>query len=149
MGSRRVGAGHYLRLDLRSHRNKSLLHILRTLGRCLQKLDAIRIRQRFSLLKCDHLLTLQVTLVPDQQTGDSLRGVFVDLIHPVSHVVETLAVSDVVCDYDPVGATIIGGGDGSETLLTGCVPDLQLYYLGIEVNSPDFLIRPYEIDANG
>jgi hypothetical protein len=53
-------------------------------------------------------------------------------------------VSDVVDYNDAVSASVITRSDGSESLLAGCVPDLQLDCLAIQLDGSDF-----EVDANG
>jgi hypothetical protein len=41
-------------------------------------------------------------------------------------------------------ATVVGGRDGSETFLTGCIPDLQFHSLAIQLDCTDL-----EVDTNG
>ena len=65
-----------------------------------------------------------------------------DVPDPVLDVVEALLVGDVVHQHDPHGSSVVGGGNGSESLLPRSVPDLQLdllpiqlYCANLEVNS--------------
>jgi len=39
-----------------------------------------------------------------------------------------------------VGASVVGGGDGPEPLLTSRIPDLQLYRLPVKLYSSDFKV---------
>jgi hypothetical protein len=52
-----------------------------------------------------------------------LRGdLLAHLIIPMSHVLKTLALRDVVDDDDSVGIAIVAVGDGSKSLLAGRIP---------------------------
>lgn len=57
--------------------------------------------------------------------------------------VEGALIGDVVYEEDAHGTAVVGGGDGTEALLAGGVPDLQLNALSIELNGPDL-----EVDAD-
>lgn len=43
-------------------------------------------------------------------------------MEPLLDIVEGVLVGDIVDDDDTVGTTVVGGGDGTETLLTGGIP---------------------------
>lgn len=58
--------------------------------------------------------------------------------------VERSLVGDVVYEKNAHSTTVVGGGDGSEALLAGGIPDLQLDALPIELNGPDL-----EVDSDG
>lgn len=58
---------------------------------------------------------------------------------PLLYIVERLLVSHVIDDNNTVRSTIIRRSDGSETLLTGGIPDLKLDSLSIKFNCADFL----------
>lgn len=73
----------------------------------------------------DDLLVGHIALVPDEQLVDAFGGVSVDLLKPLLHVVEGVHVGNIVDDANAVGATVVGGGDGSETLLTSGIPLLK------------------------
>ena len=68
------------------------------------------------------LLVRHIALVSDQELIDALGGVSVDLLQPLLHVVERIHVGDIVDDADAVGTSVVGGGDGAETLLPCGVP---------------------------
>lgn len=70
----------------------------------------------------DHLLILHITLVTDQKLVHALSRIAVDLLQPLPDVVEGIHIGDIVDDADAVGATVVGGCDGSETLLAGGIP---------------------------
>ena len=50
---------------------------------------------------------------------------------------EGISVSDVVGDDDTMGALIVAAGDGLEALLAGCIPDLELADLLVDVDGAD------------
>lgn len=68
------------------------------------------------------LLVLHITLVANKELVDTLGSVAVDLLQPLLDVVEGVHIRHIVNDADAVGATVVRGGDGSETLLTGGIP---------------------------
>merc|ERR1719277_2024870 len=60
------------------------------------------------------------------------------------HVVERLLVCDVVDNDDAVGTAVVAARDGSEALLGGGIPDLQLHGLAIQFEGADL-----EVHADG
>lgn len=70
----------------------------------------------------DDLLVRHVALVAHEKLVDTLRSVAVNLLQPLLHVVEAVHVGDIVDDADAMSAAVVGGGDGAEALLAGCVP---------------------------
>ncbi len=65
------------------------------------------------------------------------------LVEPPLDVCEGVPRGHVIDDDDPVGAAVVGGGDGPEALLPGRVPDLQLDALAADVHRADL-----EVDAD-
>lgn len=65
-----------------------------------------------------------------------------DVSDPVLNVLERLLVGHVVHEHDAHGAAVVGGGDRSEPLLTGRVPNLQLNLLAVELDGANL-----EVDA--
>ncbi len=80
-----------------------------------------------------------IALIADEDAGDVVGGVLLDLVHPVLDGAEALAVGDVVSHDDTVCTLIIAGGDGLETFLACSVPDLELNSLSIDFNGSNFL----------
>jgi hypothetical protein len=80
-----------------------------------------------------------IALVADEDAGNVVGGVFLDLVHPVLDGAEALAVCDVVGDDDAVGALVVAAGDSLEALLAGGVPNLELDGLSIDLDGSDFL----------
>ena len=70
----------------------------------------------------DNLLVGHIALVTDKQLVDALGSVSINLLKPLLDVVERVHVGNIVDDADAVSATVVGRGDGTETLLTSGVP---------------------------
>lgn len=83
-----------------------------------------------------------VAFVSHEQCVDTFVGVSVDFSEPSIDVGEGLCVGNVVDDDDSVGASIIAGCDGSEALLAGCVPNLKLHRLAVQVHCSNFKVHP-------
>ena len=75
--------------------------------------------------------------------GTVLVDIFVLLVAG-EHTVEGPLVRDIVDEQDAHGTTVVGRRDGTEALLAGRVPDLQLDALAVELNGPNL-----EVDADG
>ncbi len=98
-----------------------------------------------------------VALVTDANTGVVVRGVLLDFVHPVLDGAEALAVRDVVSHDDTVRALVVAARDRLEALLAGCVPNLKLDGLSVNLNGSNFLhsrtlahliLNTYEVDTN-
>jgi hypothetical protein len=70
----------------------------------------------------DDLLVSHIALVADEKLVDTLGSVAVNLLQPLLDVVERVHVGDIVDDADTVGAAVVRGCDGTETLLACSVP---------------------------
>lgn len=105
-----------------------------------------------------HLLVRHIALVAHKQFVDPLCGVSINLLQPLLDVVERVHVRHIVDDADAVGSSVVGRCDGSESLLTRCIPlrmksvshilmalvedaphDLKFHSLAIEFDCSDFL----------
>jgi hypothetical protein len=64
--------------------------------------------------------------------------VLIYLLEPIGNVVESSLISTIVNQDDPHGSLVVSLGDGAEPLLAGCVPDLQLDPLIIDINFLNF-----------
>ena len=74
----------------------------------------------------DHLLVRHIALVTNEQFVDSFGGVTVDLLEPLLDIVERVHVRYIVDDADAMGAAVVRGSDGSESLLAGGIPLLEV-----------------------
>lgn len=113
-------------LDLRGHGEKGLFDVGCRLGRSLQKLNAERVRELLALFGADDALGGQIGLVSDQQLVDIFRSVSVDFVQPLLDVVEGIRIRHVVDDDNAVRTAVVRRRNGSETLLSGRIPNLQL-----------------------
>lgn len=105
-----------------------------------------------------------IGFVTHEELVDALRGVAVNLLHPLLHIGKTVSVCNVVDDNDSMGASIVTAGDGSETFLSRSIPlaaqekdkskrgrggmrgsyDLELYRFALKLDSSNL-----EIHSNG
>jgi hypothetical protein len=60
------------------------------------------------------------------------------------HTVETSLICHIVHQQNSHRTAVVRCCDGAETLLTRCVPDLQLHALAVELDGADL-----EVDADG
>jgi hypothetical protein len=134
------GSTHAL-LDLSGHGQESLLYIAGVLGGSLEEWDSEAVGELLGYTVLDDLLVWHIALVTDQQLVDTLCGISVNLLEPLLDVVERVHVGNIVDDADAVGTTVVGRGDGSETLLAGSIPNLKLDGLAIEFYRSDFLTK--------
>ena len=56
-------------------------------------------------------------------------------MHPLPNVFEGLSVRNIVDNDYAMSATVVGGGQGPEALLSSCIPDLQFYVLVVHLDS--------------
>ena len=96
-----------------------------------------------------------IALVANEDARDVVRGVLLDLAHPVLDGAEALSVGDVVGHDDAVSALVVAAGDGLEAFLASGVPNLELNGLSVDIDGPDFLQTrlaregsTYEVDAD-
>ena len=112
-----------LRLNFFGDGIESFVYVLSTLGRCLEELHAVLGCEFLALLVTDGPVGL-VALISDQNADDVVGGVLLDLLNPVTNVIERALVGAVVGKDDTHGALVVGLSDGAEALLSGGVPYL-------------------------
>jgi hypothetical protein len=76
----------------------------------------------------------QIALVSDQHDDNVGIGVVPELLQPSRDVLVGLVLADIVDEEGTDGTTVVGRGDGAISLLTGCVPDLCLDGLGVDLD---------------
>jgi len=131
-------------LDLAGHGQEGLLDVGCVLGRCLEEGNAEAVGEFLCDGVLDDLLVSHIALVADEKLVDTLGSVAVNLLQPLLDVVERVHVGNIVDDADTVGAAVVRGCDGTETLLACGVPNLELHCLAIELDGSDF-----EVNTNG
>jgi hypothetical protein len=82
-----------------------------------------------------------IALVANQDAGDVVGSVLLNLIHPVLDGAEAFAVSDVVGYDDTMGTLVVAGCDSLETFLASSVPNLKLNSLSVNFDGSNFLYR--------
>lgn len=126
-------------LDLTSHCEEGLFDVGGSLCRSFEEFNAKAVSKLLSLFSGDYTLSSQIGLVTHEELVDILRSISVNFMQPLFHIVERLLVSDVVDDNDSMGTTVIRRSNGTEALLSGSIPDLQLDSLAVKFNCADFL----------
>lgn len=73
---------------------------------------------------------------------DGVRDMLFDVADPVADVVERRLVAHVIHQQYSHRASVVSCSDRSETLLTGSIPNLQLYALALHFYGPDLEVNP-------
>lgn len=68
------------------------------------------------------LLVRHITLVAHQQLVHTFGSVAVDLLKPLLDIIERIHISHIVDNADAMCSAVVGGCDGSESLLTSGIP---------------------------
>ena len=130
-------------LDFPGHRGEGRLDVLALLGRSLQKAHTIVVSHLKALIERNHALVLKIGLVTDQDAGDVVLSVLLDLTHPGVDGAEGVAVCDVISHNDAVRALVVARRDSLEALLASSIPDLQLADFLVDINGTNL-----KVDAN-
>jgi hypothetical protein len=101
------------------------LHVVPYFRACLDEHQVVLLCLLFSLCCGDLPLVVQVRLIAYQNNNDIVASLASDIIHPLARVFKGLLVGDVVHDDRYAGVANVGGNQGSEPLLTGCVPEVH------------------------
>jgi hypothetical protein len=65
----------------------------------------------------------KIVLESNKYDINILIGIFVYLLPPILKVSEGMSIGDVIGKDDSIGAFVVGGCDGSKSLLPSSVPD--------------------------
>lgn len=109
-------------LDLLSHGQEGLLDIGGILGTRLQHARPNTLCKLLGHTVLDDFFIGQIALVAHEEFVDPLAGIAINFLEPLLDVGEGVGVGYVVDDNDAVCASVVGGGDGAESLLAGGVP---------------------------
>ena len=66
----------------------------------------------------------------------------INLSNPISHIIEAFFARAVISKDDAHCPFVVGLGNCSKTLLTSCVPDLQLDILAVDIYCFDLEVNP-------
>ena len=108
--------------------DKNIFNTLSTLGRCFKvKMNALFLLKSSSLLIRHSSLSFKIFF----STYEEHKHVFISILlkHlflPLTHVVEGIRIRNIEAEKDAVCSSVEDFGDGFETLLSRCVPDLHL-----------------------
>lgn len=133
-------------LDLFRHGDKGLLHVDGVLGRGLQKGDLKVTGELRALLRAHLSYLLHVTLVSHEYLAHARVCKSLNLMHPLPHVVERVAVSHIVDDYNAVRAPVVAACECAEPFLAGGVPYLKFHYLFFQLDGFDLEIHSNRVE---
>jgi len=133
----------HIDLDVSGKSKESFFHIDAGFCRCLHEFDAVFYSKLFSSFFRHLSSIVHITLVAQDHLLHISTGVLLNVPDPVLDVIETLLVGDIVDQHDPHGAPVVGSSDGSESLLSRCVPYLKLDLLTIQLYCTDLKVNSY------
>jgi hypothetical protein len=109
-------------LDLFRHCDERLLNIDGVFRRCFQE-GYLKVTSELGALIRAHLSNfLHVAFVADEYFADSGIGKPLNFMHPLSHIIEGVAVSHIIHDDNAMRSSIVAACERAEPLLTCCVP---------------------------
>jgi len=114
------------------------------LGRDLNERDFEFVADCFCFLGRD--LLVHVNLVAHEELAYVLIGVSGDVGHPISNIFERFLVRDIVHENNPHCSAIVRLCNCLEALLTGCIPNLQINLLAVDVHDFGLEINPGRAD---
>ena len=130
--------------DFTSHQGECLFDVLGVLGRSLKEANAVVVCKLLALLSAHDTLALQIALITDEDAGNVVTGVFLDLSHPVLNSAKRVTAGDIVGHNDTVGTLVVAGGDSLEAFLASSVPNLQLNCFAV-----NFVVANLEVHTDG
>lgn len=95
---------------------------------------AIHTRKGLGLLGRDRTEVSQIALVTDKHNNDIGVGMVAEFLKPPGDILVGLMLANVVDEKGTNGAAVVGGCDSAVSLLAGCVPNLSLDGLGVDLN---------------
>ena len=118
--------------DLVGHLKEHFVNIATRLGRTLEELQTVLLRELLAALRRNYAIG-QVYFVSDEDFGDARAGVRLNLLEPVRDIVKCGLLGAVVDEDDAHGALVIRLRDRAEALLSRRVPHLQLHSLVLHI----------------
>lgn len=76
----------------------------------------------------------QIALVAHKHYDNVTVRMIAQLLEPPLHVLIRRTLADVVDEQRANSATVVCGGDGTVAFLSGCIPDLSLDGLGVDLD---------------
>ena len=130
--------------DLLGQVGEGLIHVFAAFGADLQEEHVVSLSHFSSLLFLHLPLMIHITLGSDKYLADCLCSVALDLFDPACYILEGLLVIDGICEDDTGRSLVVSLSDVSKSLLSCCIPDLQLDFRVINVDGFEF-----EVHTNG
>ena len=121
-------------INLQAHLIEHLLYIIWSLCWCLDERNPKVISECLPFVSSHRPFILEVNLIPDEEFAHLRIREFVNFSEPFPSVLEALSICDVVNDCNSVRAVIIVRRDALESFLAGCVPNLKLDLVAIDVD---------------
>jgi len=137
------GGGSHSVLDLLRHGQERLLDISCVLRRSLEERNGELVCELLGNGVFNDLLARQIRLVANKELVHALGRVSVSLLQPLLHVCEGVIISYVIDNDNTMSASVVRRGDGTESFLTGSIPNLEFHGLALEFNGSNL-----EVDAN-
>jgi len=128
-------------LDLTGHGQEGLFDVGRSLGRSFEEFNAKGVGKFLALLRRDNTLARQIGLITNEKLVDVLRCVSINLVQPLLYIVEGFLVGDIIDNDNSMGTAVVRRCNGTETFLSGCVPDLELNSLAVQFDGTNFEIN--------
>jgi hypothetical protein len=138
-----LGDGDSL-LDLSCHHDEGFFDVLAILGGGFEEAHVVVLSKLLALVGGNLARVCHVALVANEDAGDVIGGVLLDLIHPVLNGTEALTVGDVVGHDDAVGSLVVAACYRLESLLSSGIPDLELDGLSVDLDGANL-----KVDSDG
>ena len=126
-------------LDGTRHHHERFLNTSGILGRRLDVRNVHALCKLGCNVRVHNTPLHKIRLVAHQQLVHVLACIAVNLTQPLLHVVERLHIGAIKHQDDTLCTAIVAARDCAETLLSCCVPNLQLDHFAVAVQRFDFL----------
>ena len=134
----RSGLGLHSCLNLAGHGQESLLDVGGSLGGGFEEFNAEGVGKFLALLRRNNTLARQIGLITNEKLIDVLGCVSINLVQPLFDIAEGFLVGNIIDNDNSVSAAVVRGCNGAESFLPGCVPDLELDCLSVQLDRSDF-----------
>ena len=130
--------------DVAGNELEGFVDVEAALGACLEKLHSVLLRHGFPHFFRDHLFVFHVGFVAQKYYFDVVCRMAPNLADPIRDVIERLLACGIVSHYHTLSAPVISLCDGSKSLLSCGIPDLNLYRFSVQIYGSYF-----KVNANG
>ena len=119
-----------------------------------KKLHIMFFSQHISFFICHLSFIFKVTFSGYQYFTYIFWRIVINLFNPIGYVVKRSAICDGVCKHDSCSTFVVSLRDISESLLTGCIPNLHFYsfiiniqhfYLKVNTNCCNIILLEYSL----